>query len=56
MEIDRRAFIASIGGAAAVAGMSDEAKAGNNGFKAEKKVGTSTVVEPATKLHAAAIK
>jgi len=27
MEIDRRAFIASIGGAAAVAGMSDEAKA-----------------------------
>jgi hypothetical protein len=35
----------------------DEAKAGNNGFKKETKVGTSsTVVEPATKLHAAGTK
>jgi len=35
----------------------DEAKVGNNGFKGEAKVGTSsTVVEPATKLHAAGTK
>jgi branched-chain amino acid aminotransferase len=35
----------------------DEAKVGNNGFKAETKVGTSsTVAEPATKLHAAGTK
>jgi hypothetical protein len=35
----------------------DEAKTGNNGFKKETKVGTSsTVVEPATKLHAAGTK
>jgi len=35
----------------------DEAKVGNNGFKAETKVGaSSTVAEPATKLHAAGSK
>jgi branched-chain amino acid aminotransferase len=35
----------------------EDAKVGNNGFKKETKVGTSsTIVEPATKLHAAGIK
>src|SRR3954454_4135399 len=35
----------------------DEAKVGNNGFKAETKVGTSSaVVEPAPKLQAAGVK